>query len=512
MSAADHSVTVLARYTLNCANKTSLETVESPMHLGPLDQVVLSFVPIAVVFVYRPSVGSPSELIPIERLQRALALLLDYYPHLTGRFSVNQSDQSPEITQLGTGAELLSATCSANLNDLSVFHATVRLQDLPDAGNALLAPFDPDPDRICKDPIFTVQHTRFVCGSVSLGIRLHHRVCDADGYFQLVRDLAELYRGVCMAESTGASVQLAHMPQIRSYMWELHRMTPEERRQALQFEPSLFRLVPNLSTTFAASGASSRPPVVGRILRFSTSELNDIKAHATEMAGCSWISTFDALSAHLYQRVYIARVKHSREFGGLPNESQVSGNFLASVNWRGTDRLNLPRGYFPNAVFCPYFSLSPDVLACAPLSQIARVVHDSLRQPSKEQAVQTIRWIAAQPDKSCVLLAFPFETGGFMVSQWCKFDMYVNTHFDVDAVGQPIAPALVCPPFTPISLVDGLAYFLATEDQFMQASQQNGRSAVSTGKNTSAIDVSLSLSEPIWHLLDKDPEFRRFQL
>src|SRR2546430_1570586 len=102
------SVTVLAQYPLRCADDASLGRIESPMRLGPLDQSVRPFAPRAGVFVSRQVQSSPPakangeevaatsgvrELIPIARLLRALARLLDYYPHLTGRIAINPQDQ-----------------------------------------------------------------------------------------------------------------------------------------------------------------------------------------------------------------------------------------------------------------------------------------------------------------------------------------------------------------------------------------------------------------------------------
>lgn len=84
-----------------------------------------------------------------------------------------------------------------------------------------------------------------------------------------------------------------------------------------------------------------------------------------------------------------------------------------------------------------------------------------------------------------------------MMSQWNKFGMYRGTELDVP-------PALVAQPFTPISLIDGLIYFMATEDQLRQ-------SEVSTGSTTGSIDVSLALSKPIWDILDQDVRFRRYR-
>ncbi len=67
------------------------------------------------------------------------------------------------------------------------------LSDLPEEGNALSPTIDPRLEVVLREPIFTVQHTRFGCGSV---VKLLLVVSDADGYFQLMRDLAELYRDI----------------------------------------------------------------------------------------------------------------------------------------------------------------------------------------------------------------------------------------------------------------------------------------------------------------------------
>lgn len=547
------AVTVLARYPLQCADDTSLRRIESPMHLGPFDQVVPPFVPIAVVFVYRPEAtpsspspspsppNSGSELIPIERLHRALARLLDYYPHLTGRVAFNPQDQTPEIDRLGSGAELVSAQCDA---PLEAFHAAAAapsddddddgaaprllVLNLPGAGgNALLAPFDPSMEGVCRDPILTVQHTRFACGGVALGVRLLHMVCDADGFFQFVRDLAELYRALRAADAagTGAPVQLRRPPHIQSYLTDLcERMRPEEREAALAFKPSVFELDEATPPAPAASEAPSAepplqtaaapapaPPITGRVLRFAARELEALKAEANASASGGaqqQLSTFDALSAHLWQCVYRARLRlcESRGMSASAAALHVSRDFLTSVNWRGPSRLDLPARYFPNCIFCPFFSLPADRLADAPLASVAAAVHDAVRSLSRQEALQSLHWIAAQPNKRRVRLGFRFEAGSFLVSQWCKFDMYRGAEFDS-------LPTLVSPPFTPISLVDGLAYFVATEDQLRQStaddSTEEGQNP-SAGATTGSIDVNLSLSEPLWAILDRDERFRQY--
>ena len=194
-------VHTVAQHPLQCANESSVASLESPFKLGPLDELVFPFVPIQNVFVYRKPAAKSSEtrLLPIERLRQALPYLLDHYPHLTGRLQFNTETHAPEISRLGTGTVLLEARCDVRLDELFPSdRASERLlvTDLPDCGAALTPPFDPSIDGVCRDPLLAIQHTRFACGGVVLGIRLHHIVCDAGGYFKLVRDMAEIYRGL----------------------------------------------------------------------------------------------------------------------------------------------------------------------------------------------------------------------------------------------------------------------------------------------------------------------------
>ncbi|KAJ9655510.1 hypothetical protein H2201_008786 [Coniosporium apollinis] len=492
MSAAD-SVTITGHHTLQCANKASIATLEEPVKLGPLDQLVLPFVPIALVFIYKAPSESRSVLLPAERLQRAASLLLDHYPHLTGRLHMNATDGTPEITRLGTGAALLTAQCDAWLEPLGATATGGRLvmPHLPDTGNALLAPFDPTLEGVCRDPVFTIQHTRFRCGGVALGIRLHHIVCDTAGYFQLVRDLAQLYRS--LRESDAKDVTLARPPHIRSYLWD-RTWSAEDWQAALDYQPSLFYIeepqeqkqeaLSALNPTLNRNSNPGPPPVVGRVLRFLRPELDALKARAADPNGGGWVSTFDALSAHLVQRVFCARLQHATQEG---LSTDLSRDFLTSVNIR--DILNLPPRYFSNGVLTPYTTLPHDALAHGPLWQVAKALHDSVRSLSAQDAKQTVEWIAAQPDKRRVRQGFRYENGGFTVSQWSKYDMYVGVDFDVDGNGESIAPALVSPPFTPISLVDGLAFFLSTEEQYQRA-----RSPSSPG-GTCAIDVTTHLDK-----------------
>lgn len=519
------TVEVFARRTVQRAHQASIAALDSPVMLGPIDQLVPPFVPSTVVCVYKHPGSSSmadangSQLIAVDRLARAMALLLDYYPHLTGRLQFNPSDGTPEIAHLDSGIELLEARCSARLDE-SVDASTGRITmpALPDAGNALVPPFVLSLEAVCRNPIFSIQHTRFACGSVTLGVSIHHIVCDGEGFFQLVRDLAALYRGLRAAEAKAEATVagLAQPPHIRSYLSD---MPPEERQKMSNFQPKFFTLAPShggktagteAMTAHVTSPASScQPQVVGRVLRFSRSDLATLKRSATDPSGRGWVSTFDALSAHIFQRVYQARLRLHQSQGLPPSSSDdIPRGFLTSINLRHPDRLNLPPRYFPNAAFATFTTLPHDVLANGPLWQVAQTIHDLTRSVVPQEVAQDLRWIVAQPDKRRVKPAWVSGLGSFIVTQGPKFGVYGSGDFDVDAHGVPIRPALVAPPFTQITLLDGLAFFLATEEEEQQqcpqqAAAPNGTDVSSARHSSaSAIDVNLTLSKPVWRFFD----------
>ncbi|KAG3115720.1 hypothetical protein PI124_g5778 [Phytophthora idaei] len=506
MASGLEKVKVMEEYPLFCADGSSTEQLASPVLLGPLDHIAQHFVPISVAFVYRRGESMAEELIPIERFRRALERLLDFYPHLTGRIVMDDKDNTPRIDQLGAGGKLFSATCC---DLLEAFEAVgeddepgskprLIVTNLPGGGNALLPPFDPSGAGMTRDPILSVQHTRFACGGVAIGICIRHIFCDAGGFFQLVRDLAELYRALRAFENglidNENEVKLSKPPHIRYFMAELHDMTLEERQEALQFQPVGFKLSPEVESAAAATNKLIPAPVTGRVLRFSSSELAALKAEASANNNGKPLSTFCALAAHIWLSIYRARVRLCEASMALA--SQVSPQILLSVNLRSRNQLrDVPPQYFPNAVFSAVLSVPTAQLLDAPLSTAAALIRDGTQPQPPTEMLKALHWIAAQPDKRRVQPCCNYEKEGVFVTQWSKFDMYQGASFEVP-------PALVAQPFTSSSLYDGLTCLMATEDQLRQSMD-------SAGVTTGSIDVNLALKEPVWTILDQDENFRR---
>ena len=499
-------VRVTGRHELQCTDTTILTDLEIPFRLGPLDHLVFRSVPIQVVFVYeRPACGYDAELIPVHRLKQALCRLLDYYPHLMGRLNFDPDTNAPEITALGTGAELLEGQCSQRLDDIAARSASGRIlvTNLPDHGDGLLAPFDPSPEGVCRDPILHVQHTRFACGGVSLGVRLHHIVCDAQGFFNLVNDLAEIYRGL----GTTPQPILTQPPNIRSYLRQ--QLSSDEQQAALQYKPSTYMTEddPRLKELAASAGLADTVPdagfkIDGRVLRFTGRDLAALKEQATDPSGNGWVSSTEALSAFLCQRVYQARLQFLTSRKMQAEEAapqQLNPGFFISIDMRPPNRLNMQPRYFPNCIYAPYTNSLHPTLSDCPLWKAASSVHHMIRSVDPETMEKTTQWVAAQPDKGRIRIGFVFGKGSFTVSQWNKMNVYKGNAFDVMDSGAGILPSLVSPPFTQISLVDGLGMLLATEEQVSPGSRDGP-----------SVDVNLSMIQPLWDILDKDSNFRKY--
>lgn len=491
MAPINHQVNIISRQTLQRAHPTSTPPTPS---LGPLDFYAQRFIPIQVVYVYEQPNHRFVDLVPTARLRHALSLLLDYYPHLTGRLQTRTSDNAPEVSRIGTGALLLDGTCPSRLDELkSPANNRLLVTDLPDNGNALFAPYNDGKAADGEEPLLVVQRTQFACGGIALGIRLPHVTCDADGFLQFARDLAELYRKLGAGD---AKPGLSVPPCTNAYLSDFLDPSLEDAPMARGYRQTMFRIVPDpvegdtkpMTGTHADESSSAppmcSPPVTGRVIHLSAQELARIKESASDPTPGSWVSTYEALAAHMYQRVYQARVQLAAKNDPMGKTPAIT--LLATVNFRGKTHLDLPPHYFNNAGLHSVLSLSAERLFSASLVEIAREIHNHIASLTRVDAKSILRWYAAQADKSRIVPNYSITPGTFGLTQWSKMGMYDGMGMDRDGGGKLVMPSLVSPPFSPQSLIDGLGYVIATGEQM----------------ESGGVDVCLALSEPVWGFLD----------
>ena len=468
---------LVSHEVVQCADSHALGRIPDPFPLGPLDHFVAVFIPVEIVFVYlRPDGLDGTGFMPYWRIKRALSLLLDHYPHFTGRLQ-EDAGGNRSITSMGGGMELFRGTCNINLAQ----NHSISLADLPNHGRDMFAPFGGTYEFVLANPVFTMKYTQFACGAVALGVRILHTLCDSQGVLQVVQDLAEIYRGV---GSDSDVVKLSQPPCIEAFM--SHPLTPPQAASALRHTPSLFYIdrPDRIKEPESQIAASDPIPIVlsqpvGRVIRYSSSDLLWIKTSTTSLSSTSWISTFDALCAHLHARIYAARHRLYSTSDQLRILSPP--DFLSPVNLRSRIS-SFPTRYAPQALFTPFTSFEPERLLNGPLSEVAAKIHEMMRAPrvsESEDMFKTLSWISAQPDKKKIRSGFRYGTGSLMLSQWNKIDMYADSIFENEA-------ALIATTFTPISLLDGLGYFLQSADR----------------QDRSGIDLYLALSGSTWEELD----------
>lgn len=461
-----------------------------PWYLGPLDLLIPAVVPIHILFVFE---SVDAECIPIGLFKQAMGLVLNYYPHLSGRLQL-KADHRHFLERFTAGALLTEAHSDECLADIATGRYAsnpaegkyLSLFDFPSGSNALFPPFDPSAEGLSSDAVFAVQHTRFQCGGVALGIRILHVLCDAAGFFQLVGDLSQLYGQLKAGVS---NPKLSTPPSVRSYTPVFP--TVAAREAALAYTPAFFDVKP-------ADHCESLPPpstgeVVGRELYFTAAQLAELKERCTPCEPAAtgeddWVSTFEALSSVLASAIYQARCEVGEELTGM-------GEYLTSMNVRQMlfDFPNEGDRYFPVGCLTPCGELPAAALRSGNLRGVGQAVHKLLRSShlSRDAVQQNIKWLAAQPDPSLVFMRI--NPGGFQLSAWNSYDVYRDIHFD----GPPV---YVGTPFTCISLLDGLGYVLRQPPLLQKG---RGTSMNTVADSQRGLVVVLALRASLWKHLER---------
>ncbi|CAF1273888.1 unnamed protein product [Didymodactylos carnosus] len=316
--------------------------------------------------------------------------------------------------------------------------------------------------------ILHIQHTRFMCGSVALGIHFNHCAGDAHSYFQLVRDWAQLYKNsqyhpvVCHQRSLLEPTLAETAARKNSHPNFNNQKTHYIRQETL----------PSVSTVDAVRS-------VVKIFRFSCDELNRMKLDATSQLpfDVAYVSTFDALTAHLYRHIAIAR-----------RSSSSMAKLYISTDIRPRLRQPLvPSTYFGNAIVFSYLEMeTTQLISENRLGPLSSQVHQAIVSNTSDEIRTTLAWITSQPDKSKIAATFDLDKADFIITAWNKMNMYSDSDFEPGV--HPCRIALPC-----TTSFKSAAIFFSTE------------------KNDTSIDVVLGLAIEDMERLESNSEFRKYQ-
>lgn len=480
-------VTITATHVVQSQHQISLKDT---FGLGPFDQLGHFATPVTAVWVYE---SSSVNLVPLERLQKAISRLLDYYPHLTGRLHIDPSTDVRSLNRLGTGMHLVEARCDASFRSFASGSSTLRPEfnifDFPGYGNALLVPWDLTLDGTQRDPVFTIQRTEFADSAVAIGMTLSHVVGGARSFLGLYQHLAEIYRAIDDPMAESQPFELITPPHLRPFMvGQMLHMTMNEKKQALEGRPAGYTLRDSqpAATTPAERKVQSwndrnKDPFVGRSLRFPPSAIATLKQQAVDPDdSSSRASSFTALTAHLWQRIHRARLAHAKS---LPeNERSAYSKTLYGTSVDFTSHFCLHKGIVGNTAVSRVVELDSSKLEAVRLWEISKIVNNMVRHVSLDDERRLGNWVAAQPKKSDIQLDFNFDTPTMLITTgWHRFPLYSGAKLDV-------APTFATPVFME-ALSPGIVVFVESKDK------------------DGGLEAIASLTASTWEFLDADDDF-----
>jgi hypothetical protein len=450
------------------------------LQTGPCDWLFSLAMSLAMNWIFvKPAVLAPdADFIPAKKVAAALERLLQHYPWLAGRFTTGECGRI-QVNGTDEGVPFVVAETGCRISDLPLSveqYTNTRL--LPEA---LKLVADLDPSKAIDAPPLQVQHTRFACGGIALGVRISHILADGEALFTFMRHWSELYE-------SGAG-ELKEPPSL-DRTWTIP--TEEEVARRLQdHKEQVLTTEPPAAPSAESGNASPRSPGILSVFRFSRAQLQHLKqsAEAGVAKGSASISTYQALCAWLLQRMYRARVAC-----GQVSDSEAdldrSVKFVFAVNWRCRMRdPPAPPHYFGNgavqlAMIAPMRALLHDSLPV-----LANRLHEAVSAATSDRVKSTLAWITSN-SAAGRSIRWDIDFHCDMAStEWTKLGMYKLT-FD------GVAPLRICLPHFPG--FDGSIMLHSTP-------------AAQPGTESDGIDVYVGLSEAATDKLTADHEWRRLR-
>ncbi|KAM0261873.1 hypothetical protein ACHAQJ_002076 [Trichoderma viride] len=267
-------------------------------------------------------------------------------------------------------------------------------------------------------PVISIQ-ANFIQGGVLVSFAAQHNILDMNGQAQMIRLFAKACRGEPFTQ-----LELEQGNRDRRNVIRL--LSPDEPRTDL----TLYRI--QKKTSEPASNSGPPPPDPRWVyFNFSGQKLAELKRAASTPG--SWISTDDALSALVCQRITSARLQ--RLGAALP---ETTATFCRAINARRYLETPLPGEYMGHMVFCIERTLPVDEAAGAmDLSVLASKLRENINNLQSAEIHSFATAVAENEDKGAMSYGALLDPTKYdlLFSSWAGSGLY---HESFGKLGQPL--------------------------------------------------------------------------
>lgn len=284
---------------------------------------------------------------PFHVISRGLsAALVHYYP-LSGILGSTANNGLELHCAEGDGVPVIKATVDCTLESVNYLEDPQTHSDLIES----LVP-DPNHDQQLANP-FILQVTAFQSGGYTLGVSVHHSMCDGHGATLFFNAMAELARG---------AAHLSLEP-----VWDRASLLGPRDPPTLGFPIQDFLELGEVATLEGSE------QVIRECFHINEESVDRFKCFLTECSGLKF-TTFEALGAFIWR----AKVKSS----GIACNTKVK--FAYSINIRNLLNPPLPQGYWGNSCVPMYAQLTAEDIIVQPIYKTAELIKNSKRNATDE--------------------------------------------------------------------------------------------------------------------------------
>lgn len=368
----------LVHYISKCTVKPrpSSRPAATLHHLTPWDLAMLSthYIQKGLLF----STSLPTHQL-IDHLKSSLATALHHFYPLAGRLVTHQHPRGISVSVECTdeGAEFIHATkCDATISDV-----LAPLSDVP----SFVHNFFPLDGAVSHDghslPLLAVQLTELADGFF-LACSFNHALGDGTSYWHFFSTWAEISR-------TGDISRPPIMD--RWFIRDLPITLPFSHTSEFIERPV-------------------RRPLRERVFHFSANSVAALKARANKESGSPVISSFQALSAHVWRCITRAR--------GIP-EAKITSCCLAAQN-RARVKPPLSNDYFGNSLSAVSGTMRAGELLAKGLGAAAWVLNRAVAAHTDDKIHGALKAWHVSP----VVYRSMFDENSIMIGSSPRFDMY----------------------------------------------------------------------------------------